>query len=75
MDALHERVKVTMNGRRQTISKFEAAMMQLSNQAAGGDQKAIQTICGRCSKAHKVMRRVNSLELFYRPEHRSAMGD
>ena len=38
--ALSEKVTVTMNGKRQTITKLQAAFTQMANQAAGGDAKA-----------------------------------
>lgn len=42
--AMHERVTITENGRRRTISKIEAAIKQLTNKAATGDPKAIQAL-------------------------------
>jgi len=39
--ALNERVAITENGKRRSISKLEAAIKQLVNKAAGGDAKAI----------------------------------
>ena len=38
--ALNERVTVTMNGKRRSITKWEAACTQMANQAASGDAKA-----------------------------------
>jgi hypothetical protein len=40
--ALSERVTVTENGRRRSLTKFEAAAKQLANKAAGGDRHAIK---------------------------------
>ena len=42
--ALAERVSVTENGRRRSITKLEAAVKQLANKAAGGDQRAAKLI-------------------------------
>jgi hypothetical protein len=42
--AVEERVIVTQNGRRKKLSKLEAAAVQLANQAAQGDLKAIKQI-------------------------------
>jgi Family of unknown function (DUF5681) len=39
-----ERVKVTINGRVRYVSKLETVIMQLSNQAANGDLKAIREL-------------------------------
>jgi Family of unknown function (DUF5681) len=44
MRALSERVAVTSNGRRKTISKLEAIATQLSNKAASGDLTAIRLL-------------------------------
>lgn len=41
-DALEERVVVTIKGQRQSISKLEAAAIQMANQAAAGDRHAIK---------------------------------
>ncbi len=42
--ALAERVSVTENGRRRSITKLQAAVKQLANKAAGGDQRAAKLI-------------------------------
>ena len=42
--AMAEKVSVMINGRRRTISKFEAAATQLANQAAGGDRHATKLV-------------------------------
>ena len=41
---LNEKVTVNENGRRTTITKFEAAVKQLVNKAASGDHRAIQEL-------------------------------
>ena len=38
--ALGAKVVINENGRRRTVTKLEAAMMQLANKAAGGDLRA-----------------------------------
>ncbi len=43
---INERVLVTENGRRRSISKLEAAVKQLVNKAAGGDHRSIQQLLG-----------------------------
>ena len=40
MDALNERVAVSQNGRRRTVTKLQAALKQAFNKAAQGDTKA-----------------------------------
>jgi hypothetical protein len=42
--ALSERVTVTVKGKRRSITKLEAAVTQMANKAAGGDQKAAKLI-------------------------------
>jgi hypothetical protein len=37
-------IRVTVNGKTRTLSKLEAAMMQLTNMAAAGDLKAINAL-------------------------------
>jgi hypothetical protein len=39
--ALEAQVVINENGKRRKVSKFDAAMMQLANKAAGGDLKAL----------------------------------
>lgn len=39
--AVRETVVITENGKRRTITKFEAALKQMSNRAAGGDFRAM----------------------------------
>ena len=41
---LRERVVINENGKRKTITKFEAAYKQLSNKAASGELKALQLV-------------------------------
>lgn len=41
---MNQRIVISENGKRRTITKFEAALKQLRNKAATGDPKAIQTI-------------------------------
>ena len=41
---LRERVTVNEGGKRKTINKLEAAVMQLSDKAAAGDLKAVQLL-------------------------------
>jgi hypothetical protein len=43
-NAIKEKVVVTENGKRKTISKLEVVIKQLSNKAATGDPKAIQQL-------------------------------
>ena len=42
--ALNERVVVTENGKRKTITKLEAMFKQLANKAASGDHRAIKLL-------------------------------
>jgi Family of unknown function (DUF5681) len=42
--ALNERVFVTENGKRKTITKLEAMLKQLANKAASGDHRAIKLL-------------------------------
>jgi hypothetical protein len=42
MKAMTKSVTITENGKRKKISKLEAAVTQLANDAARGDKKAIQ---------------------------------
>jgi hypothetical protein len=42
--ALAEKVTVTENGKRRTITKLEAAIKQVANKAAGGEQRATKLI-------------------------------
>ena len=44
--ALNEKVLITENGRKRRISKFEAAVKQLVNRAAGGEARATQLLLG-----------------------------
>ena len=40
--ALREKVVINENGRRKTVTKFDAALKQLVNKAAGGDLRAVR---------------------------------
>jgi hypothetical protein len=42
--ACRERIRVTINGKIRSLSKFEAAMLQLANKAAAGDLKATSAL-------------------------------
>jgi hypothetical protein len=41
---LEEEVIITLNGRRRTVTKLQAAIIQLTDKAAGGDLKALQLL-------------------------------
>jgi hypothetical protein len=41
---LEEKVIITLNGRRRTVTKLQAAITQLTDKAAGGDLKALQLL-------------------------------
>jgi len=41
---LHEKVIINEGGKRKTVSKFQAAITQLTNKAASGDLKALQLL-------------------------------
>jgi hypothetical protein len=42
--AMTERVTIVQNGKRKSISKLDAAMIQAANQAAGGDHRAMRML-------------------------------
>jgi Family of unknown function (DUF5681) len=44
MKAMSQSVTITENGKRRKISKLDAAVTQLANDAARGDKKAIQLV-------------------------------
>jgi hypothetical protein len=44
MDALRERVVISENGRRKTITKQQAIVKQIVNKAASGDHRSIQLL-------------------------------
>ena len=50
--ALGEKVEVTENGRRRSITKLEAAVTQLANSAAKGDQRATQLVLALLPEDH-----------------------
>lgn len=52
--AAREKVTVVVNGRRKTITKLEAAMTQLTNQAAAGDRHAIQLLIAQIDRVERV---------------------
>lgn len=43
-NAIKEKVQVTENGKRRSVSKLEVAIKQLVNKAAAGDQKALNQL-------------------------------
>ncbi len=45
MAAMSQSVTITENGRRKRITKLDAAVTQLANDAARGDKKSIQLAC------------------------------
>lgn len=53
--AAREKVVVVVNGRRKTITKLEAAMTQLANQAAAGDRHAIQLLIAQIDRVERVV--------------------
>jgi hypothetical protein len=57
--AMNEKVPVTERGRRRQITKFDAALTQLSNKAASGDLRAMKL----------------GIELMMQAEHASALGE
>ena len=50
---LSERVVINENGRKKTITKFEAAMMQLARRAMTGDHQAIKQVIALMSLAEQ----------------------
>ena len=52
--AAREKVTVVVNGRRKTITKLEAAMTQLANQAAAGDRHAIQLLIAQIDRVERI---------------------
>lgn len=42
--AMTERVTIVQNGKRKSVSKLDAAMMQAANQAAGGEHRAMRLV-------------------------------
>ena len=47
---LRERVTITENGRRKTVTKLEAALKQLVNKAAAGDLRALHHLDFPCPR-------------------------
>jgi len=62
--ALGERVTVTVNGREKRISKLEAAVIQLANQASRGEARAIRDVISLASAAES---RTPATEAAWRP--------
>lgn len=60
--AAREKVTVVVNGRRKTITKLEAAMTQLANQAAAGDQRAIQILIAQIAVVERVAAQMPAAE-------------
>ena len=50
---LREKVDTIENGRRKTISKFEAALKQLTNKAASGDLSALRLLSALVASAEE----------------------
>ena len=50
---LREKVDTVENGRRKTISKFEAALKQLTNKAASGDLSALRLLSALVASAEE----------------------
>jgi len=50
---LREKVGTVENGRRKTISKFEAALKQLTNKAASGDLSALRLLSALVASAEE----------------------
>jgi hypothetical protein len=50
---LHEKVVINENGRRQTITKLEAAIKQVTNKAASGELKALQLLAALVRSAEE----------------------
>jgi hypothetical protein len=50
---LREKVVINENGRRRTISKLQAAIMQLTNKAASGELKAVQLLAALVRSAEE----------------------
>ena len=64
MKAMTKSVTITENGKRKKISKLEAAVTQLANDAARGDKKAIQlavALLQMCEPAIEAQRPVHSI--------------
>ena len=51
--ALRERVVVNVNGQRKTITKMQAAVMQLVNQGASGDLRALRQLMALVASAEQ----------------------
>lgn len=67
--AAREKVIVVVNGRRRTITKLEAAMTQLANQAAAGDRHAIQLLIAQIDRVERAAAQTPAAE----PAERKAL--
>jgi hypothetical protein len=50
---LEEKVIITLNGRRRTVTKLQAAIIQLTDKATGGDLKALQLLTSMLRSAEE----------------------
>jgi hypothetical protein len=57
---LREKVDTIENGRRKTISKFEAALKQLTNKAASGDLSALRLLSALVASAEERTSEANT---------------
>jgi hypothetical protein len=57
---LREKVDTVENGRRKTISKFEAALKQLTNKAASGDLSALRLLSALVASAEERTSEANT---------------
>ena len=62
---LYEKVVINVNGRRKTIPKIQAAMMQVTNKAASGDLNAVKLLYAfvRSAEEQAINRPTNSVSL------------
>jgi hypothetical protein len=54
LQALEEKVVITVGGKKKTLSKLDAAFIQQSNRAASGDLKALAQMVGLLNAAEAV---------------------
>jgi Family of unknown function (DUF5681) len=54
MAAMNQSVTIAENGRRKRITKLDAAVTQLANDAARGDKKSIQLMCALLALEPKI---------------------
>lgn len=57
---LREKVNTVENGRRKSISKFEAALKQLTNKAASGDLSALRLLSALVASAEERTNEANT---------------